>query len=107
MLTLAVPKIPPQNVTVINKTTKSIFITWDAVPANQRHGKMLGYKVNYSLRTKHGIEAKVVSVHTIHVNLTGLRVNRKHNITVFAYNQCGDGPLSAILVEKTDEDSKF
>ena len=103
---------PPQNVTAVNKTAKSIFITWDAILANQGHGEILGYKVTYSFTRIRkpgiiGIEAKVVSVPTVHVNLTGLRANKRYNITVLAYNQCGDGTRSKILVEKTDEDSKF
>ena len=98
---------PPQNVTAVNKTSNSIFITWDAALDNQREGEILGYKVNYSLRTMYSIEAKMVSVPTVHVKLTGLRVHRKYNITVFAYNQCGDGPPSAIIMEKTHQGSKF
>ena len=103
---------PPQNVTAVNKTTNSIFITWDAILANQGHREILGYKVTYSLtKTRKpgiiGIKARVVSVPTVHVNLTGLRASKKYNITVLAYSQCGNGPRSKILVEKTDEDSKF
>ena len=69
---ISVQMTPPQNVTAVNKTSNSIFIRWDAALANQRQGEILGYKVNYSLRTMYSIEAKMVSVPTVHVKLTGL-----------------------------------
>ncbi|KAJ7372415.1 Protein sidekick-1 [Desmophyllum pertusum] len=100
-----VPTAPPQNVTAVNKTSTSIFITWDAVPANQSNGDILGYRVNYTLRTTH--DTRLVSVKTIYANLTGLKRNRMYNITVITYNQHGDGPPSKALLVRTDQGSKF
>ena len=106
-LCFSVPVVPPQNVTAVSTTSTSIFITWDVVPSNQRNGNILGYKVNYTLKGKlHDRKSKEASVTMAYVNLTGLRKNRKFSITVFAFNECGDGPRSDILDVKTDEDSK-
>ncbi|KAJ7372416.1 hypothetical protein OS493_018919 [Desmophyllum pertusum] len=98
-----VPTAPPQNVTVVNKTSTSIFITWDAVPPNQRSGEILGYKVSYTFRKKPA-RMRTVGAQTIYTNLTVLQKFRRYNITVMAYNQHGDGPPSKALRVRTDED---
>ena len=99
------PAIPPRNVTAVSKTSTSIFITWDAVPSNQRSGNILGYKINWILQSKRRDETtKEFSVAM--ANLTGLKKGRKYNVTVFAFNYCGDGPSSDILIVKMDEESK-
>ncbi|XP_022804361.1 receptor-type tyrosine-protein phosphatase S-like isoform X2 [Stylophora pistillata] len=104
-LNIPVPTTPPQNVEVANKTITSLFITWDAVPTNQSLERIPEYKVTYSfMSSKHGGNVTVVTAPTAHINLTGLRIYRKYNVTVLAFNQCGDGPSSEILSEKTDED---
>jgi len=102
-----VPTAFPQNVTAVNQTSTSIFITWDAVSSNQRNGKILGYKVRFTFLFNDGRKTNEVRVAMAETNLTGLRKNQKHAITVLAYNECGDGPLSDVLYVKTDEDSKF
>ena len=93
--------------TAVNQTSTSIFIKWDAVPSNQRNGKILGYKVLYTFQVSDGRKTNEVSVAMAHLNLTSLGKNQKYGITVLAFNECGDGPSSEILVVKTDEDSKF
>lgn len=102
------PSVAPENVTALSTTSTSIYLTWDAVPSSQRSGKILGYKVSFTLQSKID-ERKLteeVSVTMAYVNLTGLRKNRKFNITVSAFNECGDGPRSVNLFARTDEDSK-
>lgn len=94
--------------TVVSNTSTSIFITWDAVPSNQRSSNILGYNVNWTLQTKHADRklTEELSVEMVYANLTGLRKGRRFSITVSAFNECGDGPRSANLFAKTDEDSK-
>ena len=100
--------IPPQNVKEVNKTITSLFITWDVVPTNQNLELIPEFKVIYSLRLdKKEINRRVVRAPLPYINLTGLKIHRRYNITVLAFNQCGDGPSSAMLSAKTDEDSKF
>jgi len=101
-----VPQIPVQNVTAVSKTSTSIFITWDGVLSNQLHGIVLGYKVNWILKGKHG-DGKTREFSAAQANLTGLRKGRKYKIKVFAFNECGDGPGSNILRVTTDEESKL
>lgn len=102
------PSVAPQNVTAVSKTSTSIFLRWHAVPSNQRSGNILGYKVNLTLQSKIDDRqfTEEVSVAMVYVNLTGLRKSRNFNITVSAFNECGDGPRSVNLFVKTDEDSK-
>lgn len=104
-ISFLVPAVPPQNVTAVSKTSTSIFITWDAVSSNQSPSNILGYKVNWIFQGKRGGgETKGFSVAM--ANLTGLRRGGKFNLRVFAFNECGDGPGSDILIVKTDEESK-
>ena len=92
----------------MNKTITSLFITWDVVPTNQTLELIPEFKVIYSLRfDKKEINRRVVRAPLPYINLTGLKIHRRYNITVLAFNQCGDGPSSAMLSAKTDEDSKF
>ena len=92
----------------MNKTITSLFITWDVVPTNQTLELIPEFKVIYSLRfDKKEINGSVVRAPLPYINLTGLKIHRMYNITVLAFNQCGDGPSSAMLSAKTDEDSKF
>lgn len=102
----SVPVIPPQNVTAVSRTSTSIFITWEAVSSNQLNSNM-GYKVTWVLQGKRGDEktSSVLQCVTM-ANLTGLKKSRNYNVTVFAFNECGDGPGSDILIVKTDEESK-
>ena len=102
------PSIAPENVAALSTTSTSIFLTWNAVPSNQRNGNILGYKVNFTLQSKFDDRKSTeeVSVAMAYVNLTGLRKSRKYSITVSAFNECGDGPRSVNLSVKTDEDSK-
>ena len=99
------PRFPPQNVSAVSKTSTGIFVTWDAVLSNQLHGNILGYKVNWIFKGKHG-DGKTKQFSVAQANLTGLRKGRKYNITVFAFNECGDGPGSDMLSVKMDEESK-
>ena len=99
------PAVPPQNVTAVSKTSTSIFITWDAVSSSQLHCDIRGYKVNWIFQGKRdGGMTKQFSV--AKANLTGLRKGGKFNLTVFAFDECGDGPGSDILIVNTDEESK-
>ena len=92
----------------MNKTITSLFITWDVVPTNQTLELIPEFKVFYSLKSgKKEINRSVVRAALPYINLTGLKIHRMYNITVLAFNQCGNGPSSAMLSAKTDEDSKF
>ena len=90
---------------LVNKTSKSIFIKWEAIQATRR--KISGYKVNYTLQTrKNRNSSNVICVVMAYVNLTRLRTSKRYDITVLAFNQHGDGPPSEILAVQTDEESK-
>ena len=104
------PSFSPQNVTLVNKTSTSIFIKWDATPDNlQKSDNILGYKVNYTLKKKaFGRRAThVINVTMVYANLTELKKFRFYRIAVLAFNQHGDGPPSDILDVRTEEDSKL
>ena len=103
-----VPVDPPKNVQEINKTSTSIMIKWDAVPSNQRNGRILSYKVTwYTLRSLKTNRTKSIAVITPLVKLTSLKMYEKYFITVLATNTEGDGPCSETFVTRTDQDSKL
>lgn len=90
----------------INKTSRSIFIAWDAVLTNS--SKQQNYKVAYiRLKRITGAAIKTIQVSTVYANLTGLLHNTRYNITVLVYNEHGDGPSSEVVVLKTDQGSKI
>ncbi|KAL9978989.1 hypothetical protein ACROYT_G016578 [Oculina patagonica] len=101
---LTAPALPPQNVTAINKTSTSIFITWTTVPANQRNGDILGYKVDYKRITATNTKRIITNASVHRANLTSLGKHRRYIITVLAFNQHGDGPGSEIMVVRTKKD---
>ena len=51
--------------------------------------------------------AKNVAARIVYANITGLRANRRYNVTVLASNVNGDGPSSEIVIITTNQDSKF
>lgn len=108
LISFPVPSSPPRNVILVNKTSKSIFIKWEAILTTRRNGEISGYKVNYTLQPrKNRNSSNVICVVMAYVNLTRLRTSKRYDITVLAFNQHGDGPPSEILAVQTDEESKF
>ena len=104
------PRAAPKNVTMVKKTSTSLFIKWDAIPEkNQRYGNILGYLVNYTLlpRDVRKVHIKLICAAMVDVNLTGLRKFRNYHITVSAFNRHGVGPPSRVLVVRTEEGSKL
>ncbi|KAL9978988.1 hypothetical protein ACROYT_G016577 [Oculina patagonica] len=99
-----IPAEPPQNVTAVDKTSTSIFITWSSLPTNQRNGKILGYKVIYETFMEKLMPPVMINASTHHVNLTRLGKNTRYIIAVLAFNQNGDGPASEIIDVRTNKD---
>ena len=54
---LLVPSAPPSNVTGRNKSSTSIFVQWDQVPAADQNGVILNYTIKYTETDSSGSEA--------------------------------------------------
>lgn len=100
------PGAAPQNITVVNKTSASILVTWYKVPNDKRHGFIQSYKVHYTSTTDNETKSKEVKAPTRFLEIDGLEQNTNYIITVMASTSKGYGPASEPIFVATDPDSK-
>ena len=79
---------------------------WDEVPAEKQNGIITGYTITYQSQTENDNGIFVAGPDDRHKNLTNLKEYVIYNITVFASTVKGDGPATAPIVVRTDQDSK-
>ena len=79
---------------------------WDKVPADQQNGIITGYTITYQSQTENDNGIVVAGPDERQTNLTNLKEYVIYNITVFASTVKGDGPATAPIVVRTDQDSK-
>ena len=89
-----------------NSSSTSILVSWDKVLADQQNGIITGYTITYHSQTENDNGSFVVGPDGRQKNLTNLREYVNYNITVFASTVKGDGPATAPIVVRTDQDSK-
>ena len=100
------PVAPPANVTLFNKTSTSILVTWDEVPYGKRKGKIWQYKVIYKAENENSESIKVNrSTHAL--KIINLKQNTHYQITVSAATVKGFGPSSEPIPVFTDQDSEY
>ena len=108
-----VPSNAPQAVTVSATSSKSIFVSWDPVIADDRNGIIKGYKVNYQALPNGDMAAKFLNITRAQqnkrqrVSLDHLNEFTNYSIGVLAFTAFGNGPASVVQVVETLEDSKF
>ena len=100
------PDGAPHNVRGQNSSSTSIVVTWDEVPADQKNGIITGYTITYKSQTENDNDNVQVNGFVRQTELTNLKENVNYNITVFASTVKGDGPATAPIVFRTDQDSK-
>ena len=99
------PSGRPTSLRVVQVTSNSALFAWDAIPAAQLNGKLIGYKVQYK-QVQEGFE-KIKSLQTDQIEeaeLLKLKPATDYEITVSAVNGAGPGPKSSILIISTKED---
>ena len=107
------PSSTPQAVTVSATSSKSIFVSWDPVTADDRNGIIKGYIVNYQALPNGYIVAKILNITNEEQNnrqtvtLSNLNEFTNYSIGVLAFTVFGNGPVSVSQVVETLEDSKF
>ena len=107
------PSSTPQAVTVSATSSKSIFVSWDPVIADDRNGIIKGYIVNYQALPNGYIVAKILNItkeeqnNRQTVTLSNLNEFTNYSIGVLAFTVFGNGPVSVGQVVETLEDSKF
>ena len=103
----SVPGAPPQPVEGHNTSSTSIFVMWGEVPADKQHGKIHNYTVIYKMsRGDAETENRVVSL-ARQIELKYLTEYTEYSIQVLATNMKGDGPPSAAISVRTDQDGKY
>ena len=113
MILPLVPSNAPQAVTVSVTSSKSIFVSWDPVIADDRNGIIKGYKVNYQAIPNGDMAAKFLNITKAQQNkrqtvtLDHLNEFTNYSIGVLAFTAFGNGPASVGQVVETLEDSKF
>ncbi|XP_048579331.1 neogenin-like [Nematostella vectensis] len=100
-----VPSTAPLNARILNKTSSSIDLRWDAIPIKSVHGVLLGYKVSYGL-VNHSLQINVTRTgpSTLHLTLAGLMKHSSYWITVSGFTSVGEGPGSIRLYANTEQD---
>ena len=102
---------PPENVTVISKTSRVVNIFW--TPGFNGNSDILNYTVQISIDnqtfsnvTCQGLSSSscVVSGSFTNASLEGLHPGRTYYIKVFASNKVGTSTASSVITTTTDEE---
>ena len=104
---VVVPNAPPANVMGNNKTSTSIFVQWNEVPANNQNGIIVNYTVTYTELPSGSSLDEVVIAPKRNITLVQLNKFTNYNITVFASTSKGGGSRSDPIFVITDEDSEY
>ena len=104
----SVPSLAPSRVLVTVKSSKSMHVSWTAVPQEYRHGKIHMQKIYVSLATQ---PSKYINTYfafnPVEYNISDLRVYTLYVIRVSAVNEAGEGPKSRAVTARTLEDGEF
>ena len=107
---LSVPGASPQNLTAYNTSTSSLYVRWQELVEDKRHGIMEGYELFFYEMTKNdgllSLDNRTFGLSVLETNFTGLKAYTKYRIEVLGFNNFGDGPAAAIEVF-TAEGSKY
>ncbi|CAH3163872.1 unnamed protein product, partial [Pocillopora meandrina] len=104
------PSSTPQAVTVCATSSKSIFVSWDPVIADDRNGIIKGYIVNHQALPNGYIVAKILNITNEEQNdrqtvtLSNLNEFTNYSIGVLTFTVFGNGPVSVGQVVETLED---
>ena len=104
----SVPSLAPSRVLVTVKSSKSVHVSWTAVPQEYRHGKIHMHRIYVSLATQ---PSKYINTYfafnPVEYNISDLRVYTLYVIRVSAVNEAGEGPKSRAITARTLEDGEF
>ena len=104
----SVPSLAPSRVLVTVKSSKSMHVSWTAVPQEYRHGKIHMHRIYVSLATQ---PSKYINTYfafnSVEYNISDLRVYTLYVIRVSAVNEAGEGPKSRAITARTLEDGEF
>ena len=98
------PSIAPRQVFVTAKSSKSLHVSWTAVPQEYRHGKIHMHKIYVSLASQPSDYINTYfAFNPVEYNISDLRVYTLYVIRVSAVNEAGEGPKSEFVTARTLE----
>lgn len=98
-LSRLVPGASPQALTAFNTNMFSLFVQWQEIVKDKKHGIMLGYKLFLYELPKQGsknVENRTYGLKVLEANFKGLKSFTKYRIEVLGFNYYGDGPIGAV-----------
>lgn len=106
LLVNIVPSEAPNNITIQNRTSTSLNISWSAVPQEFVHGVLRGYVIEYWPADKiNATTNTTVGQWETEVQLTNLMKFTNYSIKFAAMTVKGVGNWSKIMLQ-TDEDGR-
>ncbi|XP_022783220.1 protein sidekick-2-like isoform X2 [Stylophora pistillata] len=102
-----VPTRAPSNFSLTASNSTSITASWQLPPADSRNGIITGFKLFFKKRGSSGLPATLAmgNEQTRFKHVTGLDKYSEYEFQVLAFTSIGDGPRSAVTVERTMEDA--
>jgi len=93
---------------VTANTSTSITASWQLPPENARHGIITGFRLFYRKKDSVGSPMSlIINGGENHIkDVTGLAKYTEYEFQVLAFTSGGDGPKSAVVVNRTKEDGK-
>ena len=104
---ISVPSQPPAALKLTASSSTSITASWQLPPVFARHGRNItGFKLFYRKKGSVGSATTLTISNgsTLSRNVTGLHKYTEYEFQVLAFTSDGDGPKSAVEVERTKED---
>ena len=101
---MLVPSKPPQDLKGNNASSTSLMVYWEQVPQGFVHGRLLGYRVMYKVKTDTNFVTKTLGRNAKYVLLSGLLKFTFYDIKILAFTRIGNGAQSAHISVQTDED---
>ena len=103
-----VPSNAARQVVVSAKSSKSLHVSWTAVPQEYRHGKIHLHKIYVSLATQPSNYINTYfAFNPVEYNISDLCVFTLYVIRVSAVNEAGEGPKSRAVTARTLEGGEF
>ena len=103
-----VPSVAPGQVLVTAQSSKSLHVSWTAIPQEYRHGKIHLHKIYVSLAAQpSNYINSYFAFNPVEYNISDLRVFTLYVIRVSAVNEAGEGPKSRAVTARTLEDGEF
>ena len=100
---ITVPSTPPE-ILQIRATSRSIFLSWNAILISDQNGVITGYTVYLTDLDDGGINYKEFAVENFNLTLTNLIPYTTYGVMVSAHTVIGEGPQSNLSFIQTKEE---